>query len=656
MTTPTVLAPISEFCLEQFEWASQAGDVEAACRSLVFMLEQLDKCYGLWGPDFHAYTPDIAPLALNQHLCTRLAGAVTTLFSRPGFSVSDNGYIQIMNLHRWLALIFAVSSYGHGDHIIRNINAAGGGVIDPLTLNANNLRLFCLCYYPDSQIALQPDVLWQYDRDTVVRLFFALLSPRALPTPAAHGKREQLLRWLPEHMSDVESLDVLPAAVLHDVIMHCSYADLPEKHLIKRDINRLIVKSVRAAPFHTLLPFARPPAREKPVVAIILEWFTCQHSIYRTHSSTMRALRDRFHVIGLGQVGATDAVTRDVFDEFIEVPVATATGDTVARLAEIQPDVVYYPSVGMFPLTIYLINLRLAPVQLMALGHPATTYSDCIDGVLVEEDYLGDKGCFFETVYPLPRDALPYLPPENTTRIIAARPAFKSRQEKAWPFSLPVRVAVCASVMKVNPGFLNTLSDIERRSRVPVKFCFYMGFAQGLTLDYLRHAIHAVLPDAEVNAHMPVQSYQVALNSCELFLNPFPFGNTNGLVDTVRQGLPGVCLSGPEVHTHIDEGLFRRLGLPEDMISQDIESYIRAALRLIEDTEYREQWQKRLSEKDVEQVLFSGNPQKFTQVVWDIYAAHVVSVMAEAALVPTKSQGRKKREHTTTQIQGGRSS
>ncbi len=64
----------------------------------------------------------------------------------------------------------------------------------PLTLNADNLRLFCLSYYPDSQIALQPEPLWQYDRQTVVRLFFALLSGRALPTPAAHQKREHLLR------------------------------------------------------------------------------------------------------------------------------------------------------------------------------------------------------------------------------------------------------------------------------------------------------------------------------------------------------------------------------------------------------------------------------------------------------------------------------
>ena len=146
-----------------------------------------------------------------------------------------------------------------------------------------------------------------------------------------------------------------------------------------------------------------------------------------------------------------------------------------------------------------------------------------------------------------------------------------------------------------------------------------MGFAQGLTFNYLFRAIRAVLPDAEVNAHLPVQEYQEALNSCELFVNPFPFGNTNGLVDTVRQGLPGVCMTGPEVHTHIDEGLFHRLNLPEILIAHDQEEYIKAALLLIEDSEYREQIQKSLLEHDVDAVLFQGRPEKFAEEVYAIW-------------------------------------
>ena len=38
--------------------------------------------------------------------------------------------------------------------------------------------------------------------------------------------------------------------------------------------------------------------------------------------------------------------------------------------------VLYMPSVGMNPITVYISNIRLAPIQVIALGHPATTHSD----------------------------------------------------------------------------------------------------------------------------------------------------------------------------------------------------------------------------------------------------------------------------------------
>lgn len=618
------------FNLEQFEYQVTQPDTELAARMLLFLLEQLDSNYGQWGPQFSAYSPGTALEGLNPVLCTRIAGAVTTLFSRPDFTVSDGGYIQLMNLHRWLALIFAVSLYRHADHIIRNINAAGGGVVDPLTLNGHNLRLFCLCYFPDSQIALQPDVLWQYDRRTVARLFLALISGRALPTPAAHGKREQLLAWLPERLAELDSLDFLPTAVLHDVYMHCSYADLAEKHRIKRSLNDLIRRSLLAGDFADIAvgdtrgqtaadnPEIQGPPK-KPVMLVVLEWFTGQHSVYRTHSRALAALRGRFIVHAVGLDTAVDSAGRQVFDVFHGVSTASALQEAYALASELRPDVVLYAGIGMFPFTIYLSNLRLAPLQLVGLGHGASTFCGQINGFVIEEDLVGEERCFSETVIRVPADSMPFAPPADIRRVPVTRTPFLTRQQAQWREPLPVRVAVCASIMKINPNFLLTLAEIQRRSRVVVQYCFWMGFAQGLTLDYLRDAIHAVLPGAEVNAHMPVQAYQTALNSCELFVSPFPYGNMNGVVDAVRQGLPGVCLTGPEVHSHIDEGLFRRLGLPEELIATGYEAYIRAVLRLVEEHDWREILQHRLLDNDVEQVLFEGYPEKFAAVISDVW-------------------------------------
>lgn len=623
---------VNHFQLEKFEYLVNTDDAETASRQLLFLLEKLDGHYGMWGDTFSAYVPGVKSSDVNRYICTRIAGAVTTLFSRPGFNISDAGFVRLMGLHRWLALIFSVSNYRHADHIIRNINAAGGGCIDPLTLNSENLRLFCLCYFPDSEISLQPDGLWQYDRETVVRLFFALLSSRVLPTPAAHSKRELLLAWLPEKLKELDSLAFLPTMVLHDVYMHCSYADLPAKHKIKHSINTLVRCTLLKEGYQDRYTFPvsdsqlvkTPVGTDKPVMLVVLEWFTCQHSVYRTHSEGFRALRQHFTVHGVALESAIDDTSASVFDVCHRLKSDDAFADALALVDKLKPEVVYYSGIGMFPYTIWLSNLRLAPLQLVGLGHGASTFCDQIDGFVVEEDFVGDKACFSESVIAMPVDSMPFVPPARIEQTPAVRTPFDQRRMQALSNGkvLPLRIAVCASVMKINPGFIETLAEISRRSRIPVQFCFYIGFAQGLTFNYLEETIQAVLPNAEVNAHLPVQEYQNALNSCEFFISPFPYGNMNGIVDAVRRGLPGVCLSGPEVHTHIDEGLFRRMGLPESMIAHDIESYIRAVVKMAEDDTWRESLQKQLAENDVEAVLFSGKPEKFADRIRDIYLSH----------------------------------
>ena len=81
---------------------------------------------------------------------------------------------------------------------------------------------------------------------------------------------------------------------------------------------------------------------------------------------------------------------------------------------------------------------------------------------------------------------------------------------------------------------------------------------------------------------------QVIAN-CDLCLNPYPFGNCNGIVDVLLNGVVGVCMQGPHLFESIDQALYRRLGLPEWLIATDEASYIEAAVRLINDRDLRQQ-------------------------------------------------------------------
>jgi hypothetical protein len=73
--------------------------------------------------------------------------------------------------------------------------------------------------------------------------------------------------------------------------------------------------------------------------------------------------------------------------------------------------------------------------------------------------------------------------------------------------------------------------------------------------------------------------------------------------------LVGVCRTGREVHEHIDQGLFERLGLPGWLVAPDTERYIDAARRLAEDHELRNELRRQYSGPDKVQCLFQGRPE-----------------------------------------------
>jgi predicted O-linked N-acetylglucosamine transferase (SPINDLY family) len=242
-------------------------------------------------------------------------------------------------------------------------------------------------------------------------------------------------------------------------------------------------------------------------------------------------------------------------------------------------------------------------LQVAALGHPATTHARAIDYISVEEDFVGDPACFSEKLLLLPKDGQPYRPSAVTVAL-----APQQRSERTV-----VHVAVAATTMKLNPGFLAACQEIDRQSSRQIHFHFLIGQAQGLIYPQVCRLIQGYLPQASVYQHQPYQQYLSIFNQCDMFLSPFPFGNTNGIVDAVTIGIPGVCKSGREVFEHIDEGLFKRLGLPDWCITESVEDYVAAAVRLVDDYPARAALYRQLAEPALLDKLFCGRPEILAQ-------------------------------------------
>lgn len=591
-------SPSAEFSLTRFEYHAYRREHERAGQEFIALLRLLDRHYGQTGPGFQATVQVSLPgLDLDTHLLTRMASAVTALFTDPSTRLSPEGFSQLIHWHRWIGAIFSASPFRNADHILRSMNQLGFDA-SQMGIEPDRVMSYLMFYSPESEIPMDFDALWAHDKRICAALCFALMSPRFLGSPAAHSKRELLLAWLPAKLSELDSLDFLPGAIVHDVYMHCSYADLPERHSIKAPLNTLIRKKLLTVGITDLCAASDqrkkslPDPQAKPVMLVTMEWFSRNHSIYRTHSRSLLGCRSFFKVIGVGYDHCVDNEGRAVFDEFYSLDASQDLFRAVGRVRELaqkhSPSIFYMPSVGMFPLTMVLANVRLAPIQVIALGHPATTLSNKVDYVSVETDFVGSEKCFSEPLLRLPANGQPYvavnheiskfLPQSDTNDT----PPANKEKGGAGRSRGSIRIAVAATTMKLNPNFLKACQCIQEQAQASVQFVFLVGQAIGLLYPSVKQVIQSYLPNAEVWGHQAYPDYLQKMASCDFFLSPFPFGNTNGIIDAVSIGLTGICKTGPEVFEHIDEGLFRRLGFPENQIAKTVEDYIQATCNMIE--------------------------------------------------------------------------
>ena len=613
----------------RFEQEVAAKNYEAACVELLDILSKIDTNFGgVEGIeiDYPSQLNDELVQDKIKHFCTRVAVAMSELFSDPKLDISEGGAQRFFTLQRWINMIFASSPFVNADHVLQtyNRNPDKTNLSDFHLDNArSSLIKFCIFYLPESNVNVNLDALWNLDPELCASLCFALQSPRFIGTDQAFSKRGTLLQWFPEKLATIENLNNVPSAISHDVYMHCSYDIAENKHWVKKALNQVIRRHLLEGGW-TDRDVTKLGERDgKPVMVVLLEHFHSSHSIYRTHSTSMIAARERFHLIGVGNE-AVDAAGQAVFDEF-----HLLKGDNIfSKLNELKEicekngaAVLYMPSIGMDLTTIFASNTRLAPVQVIALGHPATTHSDFIEYVIVEDDYVGSEKCFSEQLLRLPKDALPYVP----SALAPQHVEYRLRENPEV-----VNIGIASTTMKLNPYFLAALKAIRDRANVKVHFHFALGQSSGVTHPYVERFIKSYLGnDATAHPHAPYDQYLRILHNCDMMVNPFPFGNTNGIIDMVTLGLVGVCKTGAEVHEHIDEGLFKRLGLPEWLIANTVDEYVERAIRLAENHQERLALRRHIIENNGLQTLFTGDPSPMGKVLLEKFEEWKAANLAE---------------------------
>jgi len=409
----------------------------------------------------------------------------------------------------------------------------------------------------------------------------------------ARGEQNRARLLEAGHLIENETLPDDMLAVLVSAWMYCSYASHPNKHAIKRSLNQLMRNWMRAKGIN---PTCSPRVlKDRPTLVIIGESLRAGHAMFRCYAEKIRQLRDQFRLVLVAPTTEQDPLVRGCFDDWVEVSrLPDDLPDTVTKIEALAPDLIYYPSVGLTFLSIALANLRLAPIQLMTIGHPATSKSEQMDYVILGESTRESAGSFNEVVVIRPGRG--YYEPHS--KLPATMPVRMPKKDEVFD------VAVNGIAMKLSHRIIDICERLQKESPKPLRFHFFPG-EKGVRQDGIRSLLMRRFPNAIVHPYLSYPDYLQALARCDLVLAPFPFGNTNCTVDASVLGLPTVAFVGPEPHSQTDKGIMQKLELPDWLSANNDEDYYLAALRLISDDAEREAVARHLHGINVRQRLFS---------------------------------------------------
>jgi hypothetical protein len=533
---------------------------------------------------------------------TRFAVVFGQLITAQDLQISAADFERLLSHYRWIDLIFSFSGFRTSDHLVLLIaKDAGDGRLS--FQGADYLRLLSVLTM-NSFVSVDFDRFWRTNRVASAIAFFNYISSRYVFSRRAFEFRERLLEWMPERLGEVK-FGGMTLARLPEVYMHCSYAITARKHAIKRPLMEQMRRACLEA--GVLEAEGAIPPREggRPTIVVVGERFAPGHAVFRSHSRAVRALRERFHVVGAVHPNSDSALIAEFFDECIAFPAGdffTSVRTVAAAIAAYRPALILYLGVGMASAVIALASLRLAPIQCASFGHTASTMSPAIDYFVLPEDFVGSTECFSETILGVPKAAMPFAP----------QPAPHPAPRRA---DGTIRVAIPASTMKLNPVLFDAVARIGAEAKSRVAFQFYPLAATGLPYFELSRIVRAAIPQATVFPEAPHERYMARLAECDVFLCPFPYGNMNSIIDAFQLGLPGVCLDGIEAHAHADAAFFARIALPAELVAKSVDDYVAAAVKLIDDEAWRAQCTEIVRKADLEAAFFGGEPDLFAVAI-----------------------------------------
>jgi len=300
--------------------------------------------------------------------------------------------------------------------------------------------------------------------------------------------------------------------------------------------------------------------------------------------------REHFHVSVLTFPRPDDewrTIIRQGADSFVVLP--HHLEQARRQIAEQELDILFYTDIGMDPWSYYLAFARLAPVQCVTWGHPVTSGIPNMDYFISARDLdpSDGDGHYTERLVRLENMTTYYYHPHIPADWYPRSHFGLSEDDHLY--------ACPQSLFKFHPDFDGMLEGILRsdpRGRI-VLLDGHKNYWSTLLKNRLRQTLGEASERVVFLQRLNAQEFLSVLALSEAVLDPPHFGGGNTSLETFAAGSPLVTLPGDFLRSRLTYGFYRRMGIL-DLVASDADDYVRLAVRLGTDPEWRAEMSSRI--------------------------------------------------------------
>jgi len=550
------------------------GDNETVCRAIVDYLRFFE---------VHHYS-EIGTQDMGY--IDEFVSSVFAVITDQNFKLGEDSGKHLISCGHMLSNIVATSSYRTTDgpllHIMRQ---------------QNNYAKLLFLYNSRCTVYVPVKTLFDVNADISSLWYNTYILGDSNPTLI---QQANLMR----HMESMDERWVPPNERVSVLYFTCTYYAPNSDRKVKGIINK-------ACKTRSNINVTNTP-KEGSIAIVTAKWHR-NHAVYKSCSPLVDQLKGKYKLtlihLGTDQPPLVedgfDAVYKVAFDDHkLVLPPEVANNDYQA---------VYYPDIGMNDESMWMSNCRLAPIQAMGYGHPATSGDnseiDYFIGGTIEKDVANR---YSEQMILIPG--------------LAQHPAWPSYERKNnWQPSDIVRINCVWGPDKYNFAMLSGLAEVSKKATSKHEWHLYPspGINRYGALIPFKRSVEAVLPNVIIHSDLEYYEYMEDAEQHDFSVNSYPFGGYNTVVESLFLGLPMVTIEGDRFYNRAASYLLRKVGL--DCLSTTVpDAFVDKCVRLIDDPDHRAAMRTKVAECDLKTTLFDDPGDHFLKAFEYILENHPI--------------------------------